>query len=517
VTTLQEPTGRTDTTFPLPDRVAPARTIPSQVGTVAACVATAVTHLLLLRRALGPDEGGFSVVARLWNEPGPHLYGPLWVDRPPGLIALFSFANHLGPWGPRLVVMGLAVLLVVLLSRAAALVGGPEAAPWAAWTAFALDSSVLLQAEQLNGEYAAIVCVAASLVCVLVALRQPPVRASLFGAAAGTAAAAAVTMKQNFFDGFVFAAVLVAGTALTDRTKRPLARAIAAGFAAGTAMVVAATLAWAGRHGGAGALYAAMYGFRMHAAEVMQHGSWTAPAGRLLALIGLALLSGLLALGALLLWHGRRSLPARNPFAWALAATGLFELVSLVAGANFWPHYALAFIPVVALSAGLQAREGRPGWAHIRRIVAAMAVLTAIASPTVALASGPGEAWTIGQWVRRSAAPDDSITVPYTHANVVAASGLRPAYPYLWSLPIRTLDPHLATLTAVLDAPHGPTWVVIWDHPRTWNLDRRDQLQRALHEHYRMVARICRHPVWLRSDTSRTLATLPTDCGGGAL
>jgi len=200
-----------------------------------------------------------------------------------------------------------------------------------------------------------------------------------------------------------------------------------------------------------------------------------------------------------------------------LAATGLFELVSLVAGANFWPHYALAFIPVVALSAGLQAREGRPGWAHIRRIVAAMAVLTAIASPTVALASGPGEAWTIGQWVRRSAAPDDSITVPYTHANVVAASGLRPAYPYLWSLPIRTLDPHLATLTAVLDAPHGPTWVVIWDHPRTWNLDRRDQLQRALHEHYRMVARICRHPVWLRSDTSRTLATLPTDCGGGAL
>jgi hypothetical protein len=512
VTTLQEPTGRTGTTFPLLDQVSTAR-----LGTIAACVATAVTHLLLLRRALGPDEGGFSVVARLWDEPGPHLYGPLWVDRPPGLIALFSFADHLGPWGPRLVVTGLAVLLVALISRAAALVGGPEAAPWAAWTAFALGSSVLLQAEQLNGEYAAIDCVAASILCVLVALRQPTVPARLFGAAAGTAAAAAVTMKQNFFDGFVFAAVLVAGIALTDRTKRPLAQAIAAGFAAGTAMVVALTLAWAGRHGGAGALYTAMYGFRMHATDVMQQGSWTAPAGRLLALIGLALLSGLLGLGALLLWHGRRSLLARNPLAWALAATGLFELVSLVAGANFWPHYALAFIPVVALGAGLQARVGRPGWARIQRIVAAMTVLTAVASPTAALANGPGEAWTIGQWVSRSAAPDDSITVPYTHANVIAASGLRPAYPYLWSLPIRTLDPHLATLTATLDDPHGPTWVVIWDHPRTWNLDRRDQLQRSLHEHYRMVAHVCRHPVWLRSDVTRTLATLPADCGGGAL
>jgi hypothetical protein len=250
---------------------------------------------------------------------------------------------------------------------------------------------------------------------------------------------------------------------------------------------------------------------------VIQQNNWTAPASRLLALVGLALLSGLLVLGALGLWEGRRSLPTRNPLAWALAATGLFELVSLIAGANFWPHYALAFIPVVALGAGLQAREGRPRGARIRRIVAAMAVLTAVTSPTAALAHGPGEAWTIGQWVRRSAAPDDSITVPYTHANVIAASGLRPAYPYLWSLPIRTLDPHLATLTAALDDPHGPTWVVIWDHPRTWNLDRRNQLQRSLHEHYRMVAHICRHPVWLRSDVTRTLATLPADCGGGAL
>ena len=70
----------------------------------------------------------------------------------------------------------------------------------------------------------------------------------------------------------------------------------------------------------------------------------------------------------------------------------------------------------------------------------------------------------------------------------------------------------------VWDRPtDAPTWVVIWDHPEEWGLDESGQLQRALHAHYRLVARVCRHPVWLRSDVSRTLAPLPTNCGGGAL
>jgi 4-amino-4-deoxy-L-arabinose transferase-like glycosyltransferase len=484
-------------------------------------VATAVTHLCLVRRALGPDEGGFLVVARHWHDLGPYLYGPTWVDRPPGLIALFALAGHLGPWGVRLTMVALSVTLVALAATAARLVGGKSAAPWAAWTAYAIGSSTLLQAEQLNGEYAAATFVCASMVLVLFALKQRSDQSTgrwmLTAVGAGVAAAAAVTMKQNFFDAFVFAAVLLGGTALVDRTARRFLAAIAAGFATGAAIVVAVTLAWSRARGGPAALMFAMYGFRARATEVMQQGPWTAPDQRMWELLALCIGSGLLVLAVHLAWQHRTSLRSRNPLAWALAATAGFELVSLVAGANFWPHYALAFIPVLAVSAGLAARRGHPGWLGTQRIVAAMAVITAVFSPVMALANGPGEAWAIGRWVHQSAAPRDTIVVTYTHPNVVAASGLRPAYPYLWSLPARTLDPHLATLTEELDDPHGPTWVVIWDHPQSWKLDRSGQLQRSLHQHYRLVNHVCRHPVWLRSDITRPLAPLPTNCGGGAL
>ena len=42
------------------------------------------------------------MVAQHWQQGGRFLYGPQWVDRPPGLIALFAAAEHLGPYGVRL-------------------------------------------------------------------------------------------------------------------------------------------------------------------------------------------------------------------------------------------------------------------------------------------------------------------------------------------------------------------------------------------------------------------------------
>jgi hypothetical protein len=483
-----------------------------------AYVATVVTHVFLLRPGLGPDEGGFLVIAHHWREAGPYLYGPLWVDRPPGLIALFSVADHLGPLGVRIVLTALAFALVYIAGKTAELVGGHRAAPWAAWTAFALGSTILLQAQQLNGEYAAAVCVGASMLLVLTALRGRLDRALALGVASGVMAAAAVTLKQNFLDGFVFAGLLLVSTALIDQTRRRTVAVIAGGITAGLGSVVAAMYVWSRGHGGPGALVFAMYGFRARAADVMeQASSWAPQQQRLLLLLILTLASGLLVLGVRLLWHSRHPLRARNPLAVALVGTALFEVLSLVAGANFWPHYALALIPVTAVGAGLSARTRRPHAKWTRRIVAGMAISTAVISPIAAVANGPGEAWTTGHWVHESSAPGDSIVVPYTHPNVIAASGLRPAYPYLWSLPARTLDPHLTTLTGSLKDPHGPTWVVIWNHPQSWTLDLRGQLQQALHEHYRMVGHVCRHPVWLRSDVTRTLAPLPTDCGGGAL
>lgn len=514
--------GVTTLRLDLPHRFRAARSRmvwPHQVrhSTVPACVATLVVHLLLVRRALGPDEGGFSVIARHWTEPGAFLYGPLWVDRPPALIALFGVADQLGPWGPRLVVTGLAVALVALVGRVAEVAGGPSAAPWAAWTAFGLGSSVLLQAQQLNGEFAAVVCVAAAILMLLRALDQPIDRAWMYGTGAGAAAMLAVLMKQNFLDGFVFAALLLGGIALTDPPARRRAGAVGIGVGLGTGLVGAATFIWARAHGGLGPLVTALYGFRLKAALVLDHGPRTGPDQRVVMLMLVALASGLLLLGLHLLWQGRQTLLRRNPLAWALAGTASFDLVSLVGGGNFWPHYAIAFIPVVAVSAGLAARHGWPGWARTRRLVALVAVSAALISPLSAVLHGPGTAWRIGHWVSQSSRSDDSIVVTYTHPNIVEASGLRPAYPYLWSLPIRTLDPHLATLTAALESPNGPTWVVIWDRHHSWGLDGAGQLDRALASHYQLVAHVCRHPVWLRSDTTRDLAPLPSTCDGGAL
>src|SRR3954447_21047056 len=66
-----------------------------------ACAATLGVHLLSLTRRLGPDEGGFAMVARYAGTSGSYLYGPQWVDRPPGLIGLFALADRIGPYGVR--------------------------------------------------------------------------------------------------------------------------------------------------------------------------------------------------------------------------------------------------------------------------------------------------------------------------------------------------------------------------------------------------------------------------------
>jgi len=103
--------------------------------------------------------------------------------------------------------------------------------------------------------------------------------------------------------------------------------------------------------------------------------------------------------------------------------------------------------------------------------------------------------------------------VPFSHPNVIEAAGLGSPYPYSWSLPVRTLDPGLVLLTKTLDRRDGaPTWVVRWDGPHAWGLDRRDRLGHALAQHYRQVAVVCGHPVWLHRGLHRSVAPLPNGC-----
>ena len=502
------------------------RTFTRRHSVMLACLATLSVHLLSLSRQLGSDEGGFAMVARHWRDGGPFLYGPQWVDRPPGLIALFDVAQRLGPYGVRLTAALLAVVLVAALASAAEAVGGRPAARWAAWTGFAFGSSVLLQAQRLNGELAAALFVTVSVAALLRAVRVSTTRTQtvLLAIPAGASATAAALMKQNFVDAFVFAAVLlVVGVATrTNRlTYRPVkVLMIAAAFTSGAAVTGAMTLTWATGHGGVGALAYATFGFRADASAVMASWSWDAPLHRFGLLALLAGLSGLLVLLLHLAWSHRRRLGHLDPLPWAIAATAAVEAFGVLAGENFWPHYLIALIPMVALAAGLSVHRRVPGSRWTRGLIVVAAATTALVSPVAAVivAAGSSQAYTTGRWVAASARPGDTLVVPFTHANVIDASGLSPGYPYAWSLPARTLDPHLTLLTSTLTSSGAPTWVVRWDPAHTWGLDPDNRVGAALEAHYRDVAVVCGHTVWLHDGVDRPLATIPpmSACGVGA-
>jgi hypothetical protein len=382
-----------------------------------------------------------------------------------------------------------------------------------------------LQAQRLNGELAAAAFVAVSIACLLRALIGASTRTQtiFLGLLAGASASGAVLMKQSFIDAFVFASVLLLAGVGTraNRLTYPAARvrATLGAFAAGAAVPAAATLWWASAHGGILALLYAVVGFRTDAAAVMARWSLAAPLHRVGVLVVVASLSGLLFLLAHLAFVHRRRLLRLDPLPWAVAATVAGELVGIVAGGNFWDHYLIALIPTIALTAGLSVHRRVPGATWTRRLVILAAAITAFTSPIAAVnaAHSTSAAYTTGRWVASSAHPHDTLVVPFTHPNVINASGLKPGYPYAWSLPARTLDPHLDLLSATLSGHQAPTWVVQWDAPDSWGLDPGHHVDAALQAHYRSVGQICGHDVWLHDGANRQLTPAPPTaaCGPG--
>ena len=105
--------------------------------------------------------------------------------------------------------------------------------------------------------------------------------------------------------------------------------------------------------------------------------------------------------------------------------------------------------------------------------------------------------------------PDDTIVTTWGHAGITRASGLRSPYPYLWSLPAHTLDPELTDLSRLLAGPRAPTWFVTWHSTATWTFNGHGAAAaRVLAEHYRPVARIGRHTVYLHRGVPRATPRL---------
>lgn len=477
-----------------------------------AAIATAVMalHALFLGTALAPDPGGYLLVARQWHGSGPLLYGNLWVDRPPLLLVAFAVAGPFGALGVQVLACLCAGVLVVAAGWAGWAVAGNSAARWCALTAGALSTSVAIDAQNLDGELLAAPLVMVSCALVLHAVyRSRSLRYRLvLVVGAGIFAVGAMLVKQNFVDAFAFAGILLvlpgSRTVLRGRDRLTML----AMFGASAAAVLAVVAAWAYSHGQLHALWFATYTFRAKAGAVISAGSWHAPQARLFELFWLALFSGVAFLLAGAVLAHQKSLRRADPFVAAMAAGLLVELTGIALGGSFWPHYLIGLIPMLALGAGVAAaRHASWGFVSMRLVIVASAVVSLISTPTAALVahSNPPKSERTATWLAGVADPTDTVIVTFSHPNVIEASGLSTVYPYVWSLPARTLDPDLRLFEATVLGANAPTWIVEWEPFNTWQLDPHHHVADAIAGRYRKVARVCNHPVWLRDDVGRAI------------
>lgn len=482
-----------------------------------ACALTFGMHLLFLSRELTSDEGGFAMVARASRPGGPYLYGRQWVDRPPGLMVVFDLAQRLGPFGVRLTAGLCATALVAATAWAVGTVAGEVAAGWAAWTTFALATSPLLEAYQLNGEIIAtpLVLLAVATICQALDRSSPFPFVLLLGVLSGASAASAVLIKQNFEDGLTFVGVFLVGAVTLGRFPwRRVAAALVA-FLVGVSGPLVGAVAWADAHGGVSALAFAMFRFRALAGDVITDGPLHAPELRLMDLGWLALASGMALLAAQVLFSQRPALLTRSPLVWAVTVTAAMELLGVVLGASYWPHYLIGLVPMLVFATGIACRPGARSRTATRWLVVAVAAVTVVTAPVSAVAMHVHRSrpHLVARWLASSSEHGDTVVVAFTHANVIGESGLASPYPYSWSLPVRTLDPGLALLTHTLNDGHiAPTWVVRWNPPHSWGLDPHNHVAHALDAHYRKVAVVCGRAVWLHRGIDRTIGPLPTAC-----
>lgn len=487
-----------------------ARTVAPWHLPIAASVAVVVLgRLLLIGVPLGRDEGGYLIVGSGWHGPGDMAYGEYWVDRPPLLIWIMQLAGDLTTL--RLLGCLATVLTVLGVAWAAHLARGPQAACWAAGTAALLGVAHWLGVARVNGEMLAGAFVAWSLALTLHALlRASPGRAVAVSAAgAGALAAGAVLIKQTIIDGFVFAVVLAVVIAWTRRPggARVAARLLLWGVSGAAAAVGIALAAAAVRGTTPGELFEVLVSFRVEAGEVIRVSASAATGERLVRMLATWALSGLGLLTVLTVWHGARH---RDPIVLAVLATLAYVSAAALLGGSYWGHYLQQLVPAAALAAGLLASATRP---QVRRGLAALTVALTLGNLVWAAtrSSEEGrEAEVVGTWLRDSGKSSDTAVVAYGQPNVLGNAGMTSPYPYLWSLPVRTLDPDLHELSSVLAGPERPTWFVDWSGLDSWGVAP-TRLEPVLHEHYRQVVELCGRTVWLAVGVERTLAA-PGGC-----
>lgn len=471
---------------------------------------TVALRIPFLGFPLESDEGGFLMVARQWSGKGVALYTDQWVDRPPLIIVVFKVAAFLGGEAPvlRLLAIGFALVTTTAGWWAGRVINGARGAVASGLVAAVVGSMFAIDGYALTGE-----CIAGALVlssCALVLearyrKRKAPAGVWLAGAA-GVLAAMAFLTKQNFVDAVVFAAVLLC--VRLDRTWR-----LALGFAAGVAIPVAATVAWALSPNGPGIyrMWVALFRFRQRSLNVIEDATSTAPLERLRWLAVLFIVTGLVLL-VIQLVDAVRSARDRRSVRLALLVMLCYDLVSIMVGASWWTHYLLQLTAVLSMAAALVTRQEAPRWrTHSGAVVVtATAVISALVGIHLGLTDQAKGRTTeiVGTYLRDASEPGDSIVLAYGAPNVIEIAGLSTPYRYSWSLPIRTRDPNLKDLVGVLSGPTAPTWLVEIGDFDWWGIDT-PAFEQVRADRYRVVATVCGHDIYLRDDLTRALPATP--------
>ncbi len=470
--------------------------------------AAAAMRLPGLGHAPRPDEAGFLAVGQQWHSGGSSLYGSYWVDRPPLLISIFRLAAQLGGIVPlRLIGCAAVACTVIGVGHVAQRVAGDRAAAWAALTAAALLVSPMLGTAEVNGELLAAPLVVGGIAACLHAIgEQRARRATTSAMLAGAAMVAALLVKQNMADVGVFAVVAGLMALREGRVSRTRLAALVGGLLAGGAVVLAVMSAWTVAHGTSlSGVYFAMYPFRVAAGHVLAGSTGSQASSRLRPLLSGWAASGI-AVVCLMVVAAVVTRRLRGHATWALVATASFASVSVLAGGNYWQHYLIELVVPVSILAGLLVARVQPG---IRPVVMAAAAMSTLAWGVMlphAVAANQGAR--AGSAIRAVSSPTDTIVTAYGNAEVTQTSGLTSPYPYLWSLPAKTLDPDQKVMDEVLSGPSAPTWFVVWRHVGTWGLQT-DRTAQLLATDYHPVARLQGHTVYLHDGVDRAPPTVP--------
>lgn len=479
-----------------------------------------------------PDESGFTLVARHWDPQPDSIYGTYWVDRPPPLIALVKLADWIGgPLFLRLVAaVGCALLVLAAAATARQLLvyaGRTDerlVSRTGAWTAMltaAFATNAMIDSVQAKPELLGIPFGVTGFWLALRAMNRTRRServdrgAVLLAAGAGLASAMAVGMKQNLVAGLVFGGVLLLGSRVVGRLTTSQFWKLGGAAMVGAAVPVAATVGWAvlaGVH--LDAMWYALYGFRSDALDVIRTGSRGAPKDRALLLLGVLAATGMAFVVAGVLNHRRRIWRLDPVLATATGLVVAVDFAGVVLGGSYWRAYLFVLVPGMVLCTAMLLGV-RLHVARRARLLVALAMACAVVSSLVWAGlflrgvSPPTEIRS-GEAIGEAARPGDTLTVYGGRADIVLSSGLPSPYEYLWSLPMRTLDPEVEQLEALLDGPDAPTWFVPWVKLTSWEgngLPLVDEVR----ENYDLHGLVCEgRPVYLLEGLSRPEIT--PDC-----